>query len=97
MKLPTTALALRDIDLLFRPFTHRKIQLPTRLVMAPMLRLFADEGMPTVEMQLYYSRRAAQELGLIISEPVAVNASASLDEGMAHFYGGAALRAWKGI
>lgn len=97
MKLPTTALALRDIDLLFRPFTHRKLQLPTRLVMAPVLRLFADAGMPTVEMQLYYSRRAAQELGLIISEPVAVNATASLDEGMAHFYGGAALRAWKGI
>lgn len=97
MKLPTTALSLRDIDLLFRPFSHRKLHLPTRLVMAPMLRLFADDGVPTAEMQIYYSRRAAQELGLIISEPVAVNATAALDEGMARFYGGAALRAWKRI
>lgn len=98
MKIPTTALTLRDIDLLFRPFVHRKLTLPTRLVMASMPRLFSDAGIPTSEMKLYYSRRAAHELGLIITEPVAVNApSAAVDEGMAHFYGGAALRAWKDI
>ncbi len=97
MKIPTTALALRDIDVLFRPFEHRKINLHTRLVMAPIPRLFSDDGVPTIEMKRYYSRRAGHDVGLIISEPVSVNETGGVDEGMAHFYGGRALREWKGI
>lgn len=97
MKIPTTALALRDIDMLFCPFEHRKINLHTRLVMAPLPRLFSDEGVPTHEMKRYYSRRATHDVGLIISEPVCVNKTGWVDEGMAHFYGGEALREWKGI
>ena len=91
-------LSLREIDELFRPFYHRKLALSSRLVMAPLPRLYAQEGMPTPETLQYYRRRAAHHIGLIITEPVAVNDSAaSADSGMAHFYGGAALRAWKRI
>lgn len=94
----TTALSLRGIDSLFTPFIHRKLHLPTRLVMAPVPRLFAQNGIPTAEMLQYYRRRAVNMLGLIITEPVAVNdPAAASDSGMAQFYGGAALRAWKGI
>lgn len=94
----TSELSLREVDTLFTPFIHRKLQLPTRLVMAPVPRLFAQNGIPTPEMLMYYKRRAANMMGLIITEPVAVNdPAAAADSGMAQFYGGAALRAWKGI
>lgn len=94
----TTALSLREADSLFRPYHGRKLRLATRLVMAPMPRFLARDGVPTPEMLLYYRRRAEHLLGLIITEPVAVDDPAAAgDAGMAHFYGGAALRAWKGI
>ena len=89
---------LRDIEILFRPFVHRKLRLPTRLVMAPMTRSFAPGGLPTREMAAYYLRRAVCELGLIITEGVIIeDPAASADENCPHFYGGAALRAWKAI
>lgn len=91
-------LSLRDIDILFTPYSHRKLKLRTRLVMAPLPRLFSQNGVPTPEMLHYYQRRARNMVGLIITEPVAVNdPSAAADSGMAHFYGGAALRAWRQI
>lgn len=91
-------LSLRDIDVLFSPYSHRKLKLRTRLVMAPLPRLFSQNGVPTPEMVLYYQRRAQNMVGLIITEPVAVNdPAAAADSGMAHFYGGAALRAWRRI
>lgn len=93
-QLPT----LRDIETLFRPFVHRKLRLPTRLVMAPMTRSFAPGGLPTREMAAYYLRRAVNELGLIITEGVIIeDPAASADVNCPHFYGGAALRAWKMI
>lgn len=98
MNTSPAALCLREIDDLFRPFLHRKLPLCSRLVMSPLPRLYAQNGIPTPEMLVYYRRRAGHLLGLIITEPVAVNApAAAADEGMARFYGGAALRAWKRI
>lgn len=93
-----TALALREIEILFRPFRHRKIELTSRLVMAPMTRNFATDGIPTPEMARYYRRRAEHELGLIITEGTAIDdPAAAADPDTPHFYGGAALRAWKYI
>lgn len=93
-QLPT----LRDIEILFRPFEHRKLRLPTRIVMAPMTRSFAPGGIPTREMAAYYLRRAMHELGLILTEGVIIrDPAASADTNCPHFYGGAALRAWKTI
>lgn len=88
----------RELDILFRPFTHRKLELATRLVMAPMTRSFAPGGIPTLQMAAYYWRRAVHDLGLIITEGAIINdPSASADSNCPHFYGGAALRAWKSI
>ncbi len=91
-------LCLREIETLFRPFIHRKLSLPTRLVMAPMTRGFAPEGIPTPEMAQYYERRAGEGLGLIITEGSMINEpSASADSNYPNFFSGAALRAWRHI
>ncbi len=91
-------LCLRDIETLFRPFHHRKLNLPTRLVMAPMTRGFAPGGVPTPEMAQYYERRARGELGLIITEGTMVNEpSASADSNYPDFFSGPSLRAWRHI
>lgn len=92
----TDELSLREIDILFRPFHSRKINLPTRIVMAPMTRSFAPGGIPTEEMAQYYHRRAAHGVGLILTEGAAIDeASSSADSNCPSFCGGGALRAWK--
>ena len=89
---------LRDIETLFRPFHYRKLSLPTRVVMAPMTRSFAPDGIPTPEMAAYYHRRAMHDLGLIITEGTIISdPAASADANCPYFFGGAALRAWKHI
>ncbi len=93
-----SSLCLRDMETLFRPFHHRKLSLPTRLVMAPMTRGFAPGGIPTPEMALYYERRAREGLGLIITEGAIINEpSASADSNYPDFFTGSALRAWRHI
>lgn len=93
-----TALALREIEILFRPFSHRKIELINHLVMAPMTRNFATDGIPSPDMARYYRRRAEHELGLIITEGAAIDdPAAAATPDTPHFYGGTALRAWKHI
>ncbi len=88
-------LILREVEILFRPFAHRKIQLPTRIVMA---QEHAPYGLSTQSMMQYYRYRAANEVGLILTAPVAIDdASAAADIKTPLFYGGTALRTWKQI
>ncbi len=94
----STALCVREIEALFRPYIGRKLSLVTRIVMAPMNRNLALDGVPAPEMAMYYRRRAEKGVGLIISEASTVDdAAAADDSGMPQFFGGAALRAWKRI
>lgn len=91
-------LQLRDTEVLFRPFEHRKYSFRNRMMMAPMSRGLAPDGIPIPEMATFYRRRAQHGVGFIITEAAAVpEASSSADSCMPSFYGGAALRAWKGI
>lgn len=61
-------------DVLFRPIVINGMSLRNRIVMAPMTRVFAtDEGVPTPAMAEYYRRRAAGEVGLIVTEGVFVD------------------------
>ncbi|MBB5788378.1 alkene reductase [Jiangella mangrovi] len=54
---------------LFRPVRAGRLQLPNRIVMAPMTRLRAtDDGTPTAEMAVYYAQRASA--GLIVTEGI---------------------------
>jgi len=64
-------------DVLFQPFTSPKLSLPNRIVMAPMTRNMAPEGVPGAKNAEYYRRRAAGGVGLILSEGTVVRRPAS--------------------
>lgn len=90
--------ALRDIEILFRPFRHRKLQLNGRVVLAASALNMAHKGAPSVQMEQFYQQRASHDLALIITEPLAIDdaASAATNDD-AIFYGGRALRIWKSM
>ena len=58
-------------DVLFRPFSIKSLSLPNRIVMAPMSRYFAPDGVPGPANVAYYRRRAEGGVGLILSESYA--------------------------
>ncbi|ABQ66662.1 NADH:flavin oxidoreductase/NADH oxidase [Rhizorhabdus wittichii RW1] len=67
------------IEPLLRPFALRGLELPNRVVMAPMTRYRSPAGVPTGEVASYYARRAATGLGLILTEGVALPHYAAAD------------------
>lgn len=67
------------IEPLLRPFALRGLNLPNRVVMAPMTRYRSPAGVPTEEVASYYARRAATGLGLILTEGVALPHYAAAD------------------
>lgn len=92
MKEPITALCLREVDLLFRPFLHRKINFSSRLVMTRLMQI--EESID--EKLRYYTARLPHQIGLIIAEPVAVNESSAAGPVCRRgFVGGENLRAWR--
>ncbi len=86
------------VNPLFEPFAFKGLKLPNRIVMAPMTRSKSPGGVSTSEVADYYARRAAAEVGLIISEgtgvarPISVN-----DPGVPRFHGDNEIAAWKGV
>ncbi len=60
-------------DVLFRPFKLKGLNLPNRVVMAPMTRSFSPGGIPTEDVARYYRRRAQGAVGFIISEGTGVD------------------------
>jgi len=85
-------------DALFKPFTFKGLNLPNRVVMAPMTRSFSPGGVATDEVAAYYARRAAAEVGLIVSEGTGVARPASLnDPNIPRFHGDKELAAWKKV
>jgi len=87
-----------DTDVLFRPLTIKSLALKNRIVMAPMTRTFSPNGVPTQANAAYYQRRAAGQVGLILSEGTVVDRPASRnDPSIPFFHGAAALAGWKGV
>ena len=85
-------------DALFKPFTFKGLTLPNRVVMAPMTRSFSPGGVATEDVAAYYARRAAAQVGLIISEGTGVARPASLnDPNIPRFHGEKELEAWKKV
>lgn len=83
---------------LFQPFTSKKLSLKNRIVMAPMTRSFAYDGIPGKQIADYYQRRAQAEVGLIITEGTVVRrAASSNDPNIPVFYGEQALEGWKKV
>ncbi|WP_375390742.1 NADH:flavin oxidoreductase [uncultured Sphingomonas sp.] len=80
---------------LFTPFSYKSLQLANRIVMAPMTRSHSPGGVPTDEVAAYYRRRAAADVGLIVSEGTGVDRPASLnDPDVPRFHGQAELAGW---
>lgn len=87
-----------SLDALFAPFTYKNLHLKNRIVMAPMTRAFSDNGVPTQQIADYYARRAASEVGLILSEGTVINRPASKNmQNIPDFYGTEALNGWKNV
>jgi 2,4-dienoyl-CoA reductase-like NADH-dependent reductase (Old Yellow Enzyme family) len=85
-------------DALFQPFEFKGLKLPNRVVMAPMTRSKSPGGVATEDVAAYYARRAAADVGLIVSEGAGVARPASLnDPDIPRFHGEAELAAWKRV
>ena len=83
---------------LFKPFSCKGLSLPNRIVMAPMTRSQSPGGVPTAAVAQYYAKRAAADVGLIITEGTVINrGGASNDPNIPEFYGKKSLTAWKAV
>ena len=82
-------------DALFRPFRHGALELPTRVVMAPMTRNLSPGGVPGDDVVGYYRRRAAAGVGLIVTEGTTVDHPAANGyPDVPRFHGDDALAGW---
>lgn len=64
---------MTSVDVLFQPVDLGKLQVPNRIVMAPMTRSFSPGHVPGPEVAAYYRRRAEGDVGLILTEGVSTN------------------------
>ena len=86
------------LDVLFSPYRLNALDLPNRVVMAPMTRAFSPDGVPTDDVAAYYRRRAEHGVGLIITEGTGVDRPAALNlPNVPHFHDEAALAGWKNV
>ena len=65
------------MEALFKPIKINNLVVPNRIAMAPMTRSMSPKGIPTDQNLEYYKRRAAAEVGMIITEGVEVSHPAS--------------------
>ncbi|WP_443936850.1 NADH:flavin oxidoreductase [Pedobacter sp. MW01-1-1] len=87
-----------NTESLFKPFNLKSLHTKNRIVMAPMTRSFSPNGIPTDAVANYYAKRAAGEVGLILSEGTVINRpSSSHDPNIPHFHGNQALAGWQKI
>lgn len=91
--------AAPDVSPLFRPLAVKTgLRLVNRIVMSPMTREFAEEGVLTEPVDEYYGRRAAGGVGLIVTEGTSVDHVVShYSRKVPNFYGDAALARWRQV
>ncbi|WP_394171173.1 NADH:flavin oxidoreductase [Saccharospirillum alexandrii] len=87
-----------DTSVLFQPVELGSLTLKNRIVMAPMTRNMAPEGIPGQANADYYRRRAEADVGLILSEGTVINRPVSRNEpNIPFFHGEQALAGWKTV
>ena len=97
MSLDTPATSA-EVAPLFRPFKLGGLNLNNRIVMAPMTRAMAPNGVPAQQNADYYRRRAQGGVGLILSEGTVIDRPLSRNEpGIPFFHGENALAGWKTV
>ncbi|MFM9447589.1 NADH:flavin oxidoreductase [Streptomyces acidiscabies] len=83
---------------LHEPFTVGDLTVPNRIVMAPMTRTASPGGVPGPDAAEYYTRRAAHQVGLIITEGTYIDRpAAGAYDNVPHFYGEQALAGWEHV
>ncbi|RKQ71861.1 2,4-dienoyl-CoA reductase-like NADH-dependent reductase (Old Yellow Enzyme family) [Litorimonas taeanensis] len=83
---------------LFKPFSLKSLDLPNRIVMAPMTRNFSPNGIPGANVAEYYRKRAAADVGLILSEGTTIDRpGASNDPRIPNFHTEEALAGWEKV
>lgn len=81
-------------DVLFEPFALKSLQLKNRIVMAPMTRGFAQDGVVGQIQADYYRRRAEGQVGLILTEGTVVDRPSSRNEAGIPYFHGSSLDGW---
>lgn len=80
---------------LFSPFRLKNLDLRNRVVMAPMTRSRSPGGVPGEDVADYYARRAAADVGLLVTEGTVVRrGGSSNDPNVPNFYKADALEGW---
>lgn len=94
---------MSKLSSIFQPFSLGELDIPNRIVMAPMTRGFSPNGVPSDGVADYYRRRAEHNVGLIVTEGVGIDHPAAIgDSGLGDsnqpvLHGEGALNAWRNI
>ncbi|WP_417824386.1 NADH:flavin oxidoreductase [Thalassospira lucentensis] len=89
---------MSNTDILFQPFALKSLTLPNRIVMAPMTRSMAPDGIPGTANAEYYRKRAEGGVGLILSEGTVIDRPSSRnDPGIPFFHGDKAIAGWENV
>ncbi len=89
---------MSKLDSLFAPFQSSSLDIPNRIVMAPMTRSMSPGNVPNDQVVEYYRRRAAGGVGLIVTEGTCVDHKAANGyPDVPFFYGEDALAGWKRV
>ena len=81
----------------FSKFKLRELELPNRIVMAPMGQYSATDGLVSDWHLVHYGSRATGGVGLIITEMTAISETGRITEGCAGIYNVEQLNQWKKI
>lgn len=91
-------ISMASTDVLFRPFRLKGLNLPNRIVMAPMTRSKSPHQIPNDAVAAYYRARAEGGVGLILTEGTSPeHRSASNDVNVPAFFGGESLEGWRKV
>lgn len=82
---------------LLSPFRLGDLELHTRVAMAPCTRCFCPDFLPTPQVAAYYGRRAADGVGLIISEGTVVCQRGSGYPDVPGIWNAEQVRAWQPV
>jgi 2,4-dienoyl-CoA reductase-like NADH-dependent reductase (Old Yellow Enzyme family) len=91
------------IETLLDPFMLRGLRLRNRFVMSPMTRNFSPGGTPGTAVAEYYRRRAAADVGLIVTEGIGIDHSSAIGAGSMNerdipvLHGDAAIDGWRAV
>ena len=81
----------------FTSFKLRELEIPNRIVMAPMGQYSATDGLVSDWHLVHYGSRATGGIGLIIAEMTAISETGRITEGCAGIYNAEQLNQWKKI